>query len=109
MIRKYTFALTVAALLILGYSRLTSAEPSSDLTGTWVFHITVTGSSPCECIQILSLHPDSSLERPGNDQFSGQARGIWAKAGPNKLSFTLAQNNFNHDGSRRACTQFPAR
>ena len=99
MIRKYAFALTVAALLILGYSRLTSAETSSDLTGTWVFHITVTGASPCECIQILSLHADSSLEGPGNDQFTGQARGIWAKTGPNKLSFTVAQNGFNHDGS----------
>lgn len=99
MLRRYSFILTIAALLVLGNSRMTSAEPASDVTGTWIFHITMTGASPCECIQVATLHPDFSLDGPGNDQFTGQARGIWAKSGANKINLTLVANNFNKDGS----------
>lgn len=99
MTKRSSFILTIAALLILGYSRMTSAEPGSDVAGTWVIHVAVTGVSPCECIQIATFHADGTLEGPGNDQFSGQARGIWARAGANKVNFTFAQNSFNRDGS----------
>jgi hypothetical protein len=98
MIRRYSLAVTVAALLCLGFSRLHSAEPNSEILGTWVFHVTITGASPCECVQIMTLHPDSSVEGPGNDQFTGPARGVWAKSG-NKVNVTFVQNSFNRDGS----------
>jgi hypothetical protein len=99
MIRRYSVPLMVAALLVVGYSALNSAEPAADVVGTWVFHVSIQGASPCECVQIATFHADSSLEGPGNDQFTGQARGVWAKAGANKVNFTFVENSFNHDGT----------
>ena len=90
--------MTLAALLVLGHSPMTSAEPASDVAGTWVFHVNMPGSSPCECIQIATLHADGTLEGPGNDHFSGPIRGLWAKSG-SKVSITFVENNFNKDGS----------
>ncbi len=99
MLRRCIFILTIATLLVLGHSRMIGAEPSSDVVGTWVFHVTIIGSEPCECTQIATLRADSSLEGPGNDQFTGQARGVWAKTGASKVSLTFAQNSFNKDGT----------
>jgi hypothetical protein len=99
MIRRYSLFVMVAALLVLGYSPMNSAEPAADGVGTWVFHVSLQGASPCECIQIATFHADFSLEGPGNDQFTGQARGVWAKAGVNKVNFTFVENSFNRDGT----------
>jgi hypothetical protein len=96
---RYITVFAAAALLFFGYSRMTSATTPSDVVGTWVFHVAVNGASPCECIQILTLHPDFNLEGLGNDQFIGQARGIWSKTNANKVRFVLVQNSFNHDGT----------
>jgi|SRR5579872_1659585 len=99
MLRRFTFFLTIAMLLMLDHPRMIGAEPGSDVLGTWVFHVTIAGSEPCECTQIATLHADSSLEGPGNDHFTGEARGVWAKTGANKVSLTFAQNSFNKDGT----------
>jgi hypothetical protein len=99
MIKRCLSIATLAAMLVLGYSRMSSAQQPSDIVGTWIFHVTITGASPCECIQIATLHVDSSLEGPGTDQFTGPARGVWAKSGANKVNLTFVQNSFNHDGT----------
>lgn len=99
MLRRWALILTIVTLLALGQSRMISAEPASDVVGTWVFHVTITGSEPCECTQIATLHADSTLEGPTNDQSTGEARGVWAKTGANKVGLTFAQNSFNRDGT----------
>jgi hypothetical protein len=99
MIKRCLFITTLAAMLVLGTSRMNSAEQPSYVVGTWIFHVTITGASACECTQIATLHADSSLEGPGNDQFTGPARGLWAKSGTDKVNLTFVQNSFNRDGT----------
>lgn len=99
MTRRSLYVVFMTALLLLGRSSLRSATAPSGAIGTWIFHVTVEGAPSCECTQILTLHPDSTLDGPGNDQFTGQARGLWSMTGANKLGFILVQNSFKHDGS----------
>jgi len=98
MIQRLSLVATLAALIVLGHSRMSSAEPSSGVPGIWVFHVSITGSDPCECNQILTLHPDGSLDGPGTDRFSGPVRGLWSKSG-SKVTVTFVENYFNKDGS----------
>ena len=94
---------TFAALVLLVAALVPAAHAQSfgsqDAVGTWTFFVKIDGAPPCQCIVIIRLHNDGTLETPGNDQFTGYGLGEWKKTGFNTVSFAFVQNNFNMDGS----------
>ena len=91
---------TIATILLLaGTTGSVAAAPAPDITGTWVLNLTIDGAPPCQCIEITTFRQDGRLEGPANDHFTGDARGVWAKASPAHVQFRVVQNNINPDGS----------
>jgi len=95
--------LSLAALLLLTTPFLpvshAQAFPTQDTVGTWTFFVTIAGAPPCQCIQLLRLRADGTLECPGNDHFSSTALGDWKKTGFRDVTFAFVQNSINADGS----------
>lgn len=99
MTLRRTF-LALTALLLSAFSSVSVAKDNpKSIEGNWIFYITVDGAPPCQCISLVTLGEDGSLEGPANDKFSGDARGEWAARSGNRFTMTIAQNVINPDGS----------
>lgn len=98
----------LAAILLVAPTYLnaqtTNTQPAvfnnNSIPGLWYFNVTIDGLPPCQCITILTIHQDGTLEGPTSDHFSGDVRGVWTARGyDGEFRFTMLQSNINADGS----------
>jgi hypothetical protein len=97
------FSTFAALVLLLAMALVPAAHAqtfgSQDVVGTWTFFVKIDGAPPCQCIVLIRLRSDGTLDTPGNDHFTGFGIGEWKKTGFNTVNFAFVQNNFNMDGS----------